>query len=64
MVVVCTGHHYHYDYTKKALEHNKHCLCEKPFMENSEQAKKSLHLQNQKDFIVQLIKIEDMTVTF
>ena len=56
MVVVCTGHHYHYEYTKKALEHNKHCLVNK--------LKKSLHLQNQKDFIVQLIKIEDMTVTF
>jgi predicted dehydrogenase len=63
MVVVCTAHHYHYEYTKKALEHNKHCLCEKPFMENSK-LKKSLHLRKKKDFIVLLIKIEDMIVIF
>jgi len=39
MVVICTTHHLHYNYAKMVLEHNKHCLVEKPFMENSEQAK-------------------------
>ena len=48
MVVVCTAHHYHYEYTKKALEHNKHCLCEKPFMENSQQAKEVFALAKEK----------------
>ena len=64
MVVVCTGHHYHYEYTKKALEHNKHCYVKSLLWKIVNKLKKSLHLQNQKDFIVQLIKIEDMTVTF
>lgn len=65
MVVVCTGHHYHYEYTKKALEHNETLFnVKKPLWKIVNKLKKSLHLQNQKDFIVQLIKIEDMTVTF
>ena len=33
---------------KKALEHNKHCLCEKPIMENSEQAKEIFALAKSK----------------
>ncbi len=39
MVVICTGHHLHYEYAKNVLNAHKHCLVEKPFMETSEQAK-------------------------
>ena len=35
MIVVCTTHHFHYNYAKMVLEAGKHCLVEKPFMENS-----------------------------
>lgn len=39
MVVICTKHDSHFKYAKMVLEHNKHCLVEKPFMENSAQAR-------------------------
>lgn len=39
MVVICTTHHLHYDYAKMVLTSGKHCLVEKPFMENSAQAR-------------------------
>ena len=39
LIVICTGHQFHYEYAKKVLEANKHCLVEKPFMETSAQAK-------------------------
>ena len=48
LVVVNTGHHLHYTYAKKVLEANKHCLCEKPFMENSQQAKEIFALAKSK----------------
>lgn len=48
MVVICTTHKFHYEYAKKVLEANKHCLCEKPFMETSQQAKEIFDLANQK----------------
>ncbi len=53
LIVVCTGHHFHYSYAKMALEHNKHCLVEKPFMENSQQAKEIFELAKSKNLIVQ-----------
>ena len=49
---------------KKALEHNKHCLCEKPFMENSQQAKEVFALAKEKGPYCSAIKIEDMIVIF
>lgn len=42
MIVVCTTHHFHYQYAKMVLEAGKHCLVEKPFMENSQQAQEIL----------------------
>lgn len=53
LVVVCTPHHSHYDNAKAVLEHNKNCLVEKPFMENSEQAKEIFALAKEKGLIVQ-----------
>lgn len=48
MIVICTTHHLHYQYAKMVLEAGKHCLVEKPFMENSQQAQEIFDLANQK----------------
>lgn len=53
LIVICTRHDSHYEYTKLVLEHNKNCLVEKPFMETSEQAKKIFALAKEKGLIVQ-----------
>jgi Predicted dehydrogenases and related proteins len=53
LVVVCTPHNSHYENAKMVLEHNKNCLVEKPFMENSEQAKEIFALAKEKGLIVQ-----------
>lgn len=48
MVVICTKHDLHYDYARIVLEHNKHCLVEKPFVETSLQAKELFALAKEK----------------
>lgn len=53
LIVVCTRHDSHYEYAKLALEHNKHCLVEKPFMETSKEAKEIFKLAKEKGLIVQ-----------
>jgi len=53
MIVVCTMQNTHYHYAKMVLEHNKHCLVEKPFMENSLQAKGIFELAKKRGLIVQ-----------
>ena len=53
LIVVCTGHHLHYQYAKIVLDNNKHCMVEKPFMETSEQAKEIFALAKEKGLIVQ-----------
>lgn len=52
LIVVCTTSN-HYDYAKMILEHNKHCLVEKPFMETSKQAKEIFTMAKEKGLIVQ-----------
>jgi scyllo-inositol 2-dehydrogenase (NADP+) len=38
LIIIATANDVHYEYTKKALEHKKHVICEKPFVEKTEQA--------------------------
>ena len=52
LIVVCTTNN-HYDYAKMILEHNKHCLVEKPFVETSKQAKEIFTMAKEKGLIVQ-----------
>jgi predicted dehydrogenase len=53
LIVICTKHDSHYEYAKLVLEHNKHCLVEKPFMETTDQAKEIFALANKKGLIIQ-----------
>jgi len=53
LIVVCTRYDSHFKYAKLALESNKNCLVEKPFMETSKQAKKIFALAKEKGLIVQ-----------
>ncbi len=55
LIVICTRHdnNLHYDYAKLVLQHDKHCLVEKPFMETGEQAREIFELARQKGKIVQ-----------
>ena len=48
LVVVSTQVGLHYEYTKRALESGKHCLCEKPFMETKAQAREIFGLAEKK----------------
>ena len=43
----------HYEYAKKALEHGKHCVTEKPFTDTREQAEELFALAKEKGLIVQ-----------
>lgn len=48
LVVVSTQMSLHYEYTKRALESGKHCLCEKPFMETKAKAQELFDLAEKK----------------
>ena len=48
LVVVCTRHDMHYSYVKQVLEAGKNCLCEKPFMETSAEAKELFAMAEEK----------------
>lgn len=38
LLVIATSNDVHYEYTKKALNHNKHVICEKPFVKTYKEA--------------------------
>lgn len=52
MIVICTMGDTHYKYAKMVLEHNKHCLVEKPFMKNSSEAKEIFKIAKEKGLYV------------
>ncbi|MCL2559428.1 MAG: oxidoreductase [Turicibacter sp.] len=53
LIVVCTMHDTHFEYAKMVLEHGKHCLVEKPFVETVAQAKALFDLAAEKGLVVQ-----------
>ncbi|MBQ9823927.1 MAG: Gfo/Idh/MocA family oxidoreductase [Solobacterium sp.] len=53
VIVITLPHNLHYDYIRKALEAGKNCVCEKPFVETSEQAKELFALADEKGLMLQ-----------
>ena len=53
LVVICTPAPFHYTYVKEVLSHNKHCVCEKPFMETEAQAKECFSLAKEKGLLLE-----------
>lgn len=52
-VVVCTPAPFHYHYVKEVLLANKNCICEKPFMETSAEAKECFALAKEKGLLLE-----------
>lgn len=53
MIVICTMQNSHYTYAKQVLEHNKHVLVEKPFMNTWKEAKEIFDLAKEKGKIAE-----------
>lgn len=51
-VDICTPHELHYAYAKRALEHGKHVLCEKPMALKKTEAEELFDLAEQKGLIL------------
>lgn len=51
LIIVCTPIQ-HYELAKLVLEHNHHCLVEKPFTDTYEQAKELFDLANSKNLVI------------
>lgn len=50
LVYIATPHIYHYQYTREALQQNKHVLCEKPLALNHCEAAELFSLAKEKIF--------------
>lgn len=53
LIVICTMQQFHYEYARKALDHGKHVLVEKPFMTTEAQAKEIFDYAKEKGLMVQ-----------
>lgn len=51
-VYIASPHETHYDYAKKALERNKHVLCEKPMAFSKKQAEELFDLAHEKNCVL------------
>jgi scyllo-inositol 2-dehydrogenase (NADP+) len=52
LIVIATSNDVHYEYTKKALLHQKHVVCEKPFVASSVEAKELFELARKNNLIL------------
>lgn len=55
VIYIAVPNHLHYEFAKKALEHHKHVIIEKPMTSNYQEAKelKDLAVKNQKSLFAQ-----------
>lgn len=51
-VYVASPHHTHYEYVKKALEHGKHVLCEKPMVLKRQQSEELFEYAKEKNLVL------------
>ncbi|MBC1419166.1 Gfo/Idh/MocA family protein [Listeria fleischmannii] len=51
-VYVALPNHLHFEYTKRALEHGKHVICEKPFTSNAKELQILVDLAKEKDLFL------------
>jgi predicted dehydrogenase len=52
LVYIATPHSHHYQHAKLCLEHNKHVICEKPFMVNAKQAEELIKIAEAKGLLI------------
>lgn len=51
-VYIALPNHLHYEYTKKALLHNKHIICEKPFTSNIDELNDLIYLAKKQNCLI------------
>ncbi|WP_162140154.1 Gfo/Idh/MocA family oxidoreductase [Haploplasma axanthum] len=54
LIIIATSNDVHYEYTEKALKAKKHVVCEKPFVETYEKAKKLYDLADENGVLLRV----------
>ena len=54
LLVIATSNDVHYEYTKKALNHNKHVICEKPFVKTYKEALELFELAKNNNLLLRV----------